>query len=140
MTKHKDTSSAVPTPAPGPVWHALTVGATLAELKAGVILSGMTLVFVSLCLVEFFKAFSFRSDRETLFRRPFANKWLNLAIIWELSLLMGIVYLPLMHKPLGTFSLPLSVWPVLLGVAVTIVPVLEAGKWAIRRRWIRAAD
>jgi len=97
----------------------------------------MTLVFVSLCLVEFFKAFSFRSDRETLFRRPFANTWLNLAIMWELSLLMGIVYLPFMHKPLGTFSLPLSVWPVLLGVAATIVPVLEAGKWAIRRGWIR---
>ena len=98
-----------------------------------------TLVFVSLCLVEFFKAFSFRSDRHTMFRRPFANKWLNLAITWELSLLMLIVYLPFMHKPLGTFSLPLSVWPMLLGVAVTIVPVLEAGKWAIRRGWIRSA-
>jgi Ca2+-transporting ATPase len=97
----------------------------------------MTLVFVSLCLVEFFKAFSFRSDRHTLFRRPFANRWLNLAIMWELLLLAGVVYLPFMHKAFGTFSLPLSVWPVLLGVALTIIPVLEAGKWAIRRGWIR---
>jgi Ca2+-transporting ATPase len=99
----------------------------------------MTLVFVSLCLVEFFKAFSFRSDRHTVFRRPFANTWLNLAIAWELLLLAGVVYLPVLHKPFGTFSLPLSVWPVLLGVAVTIVPVLETVKWAIRRGWIRAA-
>jgi Ca2+-transporting ATPase len=99
----------------------------------------MTLVFVSLCLVEFFKAFSFRSDRHTLFRRPFANKWLDLAIMWELSLLMGIVYLPFMHEPLGTFSLPLSVWPVLLGAAFTIVPVLEVAKWAIRRSDARSA-
>ena len=99
----------------------------------------MTLVFVSLCLVEFFKAFSFRSDRHTMFRQPFKNKWLNLAIIWELSLLAGVVYLPFLHKPFGTFSLPLSVWPVLLGVSVTIIPVLEAAKWAIRRGWIRAA-
>jgi Ca2+-transporting ATPase len=97
----------------------------------------MTLVFVSLCLVEFFKAFSFRSDRHTVFRRPFANRWLNLAIVWELLLLAGVVYLPFMHKPFGTFSLPLLVWPVLLGVAVTIIPVLEAAKWAVRRGWIR---
>jgi Ca2+-transporting ATPase len=44
-----------------------------------------------------------------------------------------------MHKAFGTFSLPLSVWPVLLGVAVTIIPVLEAAKWAIRRGWIGTA-
>jgi Ca2+-transporting ATPase len=99
----------------------------------------MTLVFVSLCLVEFFKAFCFRSDRHTLFRRPFANTWLNLAIVWELLLLAGVVYLPFLHKPFGTFSLPLSVWPAILGVSITIVPVLETVKWAIRRGWIRAA-
>ena len=97
----------------------------------------MTLVFVSLCLVEFFKAFCFRSDRHTMFRRPFANKWLNMAISWELLLLSVIVYLPFMHKPFGTFALPLSVWPVLLGVAATIIPVLEAMKWAIRRGWVK---
>ena len=97
----------------------------------------MTLVFVSLCLVEFFKAFAFRSDRHSIFRRPFANKWLNWAISWELLLLSVIVYLPFMHKPFGTFALPLAVWPVLLGVAFTIVPVLEAMKWAIRRGWLK---
>ena len=97
----------------------------------------MTMVFVSLCLVEFFKAFAFRSDRHSIFRRPFANKWLNWAISWELLLLSVIVYLPFMHKPFGTFALPLAVWPVLLGVAFTIVPVLEAMKWAIRRGWLK---
>jgi Ca2+-transporting ATPase len=99
----------------------------------------MTLVFVSLVLIQFFKAYSFRSDRHSVLRHPFANRWLNLAIVWELILLAGVVYLPFLHKPFGTFALPLSDWPVLLGVAVTIIPVLEAGKWAIRRGWIRAA-
>ena len=99
----------------------------------------MTLVFVSLCLVEFFKAFSFRSDRHTVFRHPFANRWLNLAIAWELILLAGVVYLPFLHKPFGTFSIPFSLWSVLLGVAVTIIPVLEGAKWVVRRGWIRTA-
>ncbi len=99
----------------------------------------MTLVFVSLCLVEFFKAYSFRSDRHTVFRRPFANKWLNLAILWELLLLTALVYVPFLHKPFGTFALPLAVWPVVLGVAVSIVPVLEVVKWAIRQGWFRGS-
>jgi len=99
----------------------------------------MTLVFVSLVLIQFFKAYNFRSDRHSVLRQPFANRWLNLAIMWELLLLAGVVYLPFLHKPFGTNSLPLSDWPVLLGTALTIIPVLEAAKWAVRRGWIREA-
>jgi hypothetical protein len=51
----------------------------------------MTMTFVSLVLIQFFKAYSFRSDRHSVLIRPFANKWLNLAIIWELLLLVLIV-------------------------------------------------
>lgn len=40
----------------------------------------MTMTFVSLVLIQFFKAYNFRSDRESVFNRPFANKWLNYAI------------------------------------------------------------
>lgn len=97
----------------------------------------MTLVFVSLCLMEFFKAYSFRSDRHTVFRQPFGNKWLNLAVIWEVLLLAVIVYLPFLHEPFGTYSLPLEVWPILIGVAFTIMPVLEAAKWMVRKGWVR---
>jgi Ca2+-transporting ATPase len=93
----------------------------------------MTLVFVTLCLVEFFKAYSFRSDRHTMFRKPFANRWLNLAVLWELALLALVVYWPVLHKPFGTFALPWQDWLVLVSVAVTIIPVLELAKWLVRR-------
>ena len=42
------------------------------------------MTFVSLVLIQFFKAYNFRSDRHSVLRHPFANKWLNLAIVWEL--------------------------------------------------------
>ncbi len=48
----------------------------------------MTMTFVSLVLIQFFKAYNFRSDRHSVLSRPFANKWLNLAILWELLLLV----------------------------------------------------
>ena len=59
----------------------------------------MTMTFVSLVLIQFFKAYNFRSDRHSVLRRPFANKWLNLAIIWELVMLALILYVPFWKEP-----------------------------------------
>ena len=95
----------------------------------------MTMVFVALVLTEFSKAYNFRSDRRSVLIRPFANKWLNRAILWELMMLLGVVYLPSIQEPLGTFSLPAADWLVVSGVALTIFPVLELAKWLERRGW-----
>jgi Ca2+-transporting ATPase len=93
----------------------------------------MTMTFVSLVLIEFFKAYNFRSDRHSAFRRPFANKWLNLAILWELALLAMVIYTPLMQRALGTFALPPEDLLISLCVAATITPVVEATKYFLRR-------
>ncbi len=95
----------------------------------------MTVTFVSLVLIQFFKAYNFRSDRHSVLRKPFANKWLNLAILWELTLLGLIVYLPFLHKPFGTFSLTLSDWSVILPLAFSVSPILELAKYLERRGW-----
>jgi len=94
-----------------------------------------TMTFVSVVLFEFFKAFNFRSDRNSVLDRPFANKWLNLAILWELLLLGLIVYVPFMHELLGTYSLPLEDWLIIVVLAFTVTPVLEIAKWMVRRGW-----
>jgi Ca2+-transporting ATPase len=98
----------------------------------------MTMTFVSLVLIQFFKAYNFRSDRHSVLRHPFANKWLNRAIGWEMLLLLLIVYLPFLHAPFGTFSLPPVDWAIIGGVAFTVVPVLELVKWMERRGWFGA--
>lgn len=95
----------------------------------------MTMTFVSLVLIQFFKAYNFRSDRHSVLRRPFANKWLNLAVLWELALLVLIVHLPLLQEPFGTFSLPPADWAIVLALAFTVSPVLEGAKWSLRRGW-----
>jgi Ca2+-transporting ATPase len=110
-------------------------------LFAGALWSGcerdeaMTLTFVSLVLIQFFKAYNFRSDRHSVLNRPFANRWLNLAVLWELVLLVAIVHVPLLHVPFGTFSLSWREWAVVLILALTVVPVLELTKWCERRGW-----
>jgi Ca2+-transporting ATPase len=108
------------------VW-AINSGMSIAE--------AMTMTFVSLVLIQFFKAYCFRSDRHSILNQPFANKWLNRAIVWELVLLASIIYLPFLREPFGTFSLPLTDWVIVTLTAFTVVPVLEMAKWMERRGW-----
>jgi len=96
-------------------------------------LEAMTMTFVSLVLIQFFKAYNFRSDRHSVLRRPFANKWLNMAVLWEMILLLAIVYLPVLQEPFGTFNLTPADWVVIMLAAFTVVPVLELAKWLERR-------
>ena len=95
----------------------------------------MTMTFVSLVLIQFFKAYNFRSDRHSVLNRPFANRWLNLAIIWELCLLILIVHVPFLHAPFGTFSLSAVDLAIVITLAFTVSPVLEIAKFLERRGW-----
>jgi Ca2+-transporting ATPase len=94
----------------------------------------MSMTFVSLVLIEFIKAYNFRSDRHSMFHRPFANKWLNLAILWEVALLVFIMSFEPLHEPFGTSPLSQTDWLITLIPALSLSPVLELTKWLISRR------
>ena len=44
----------------------------------------MAMTFVALVLIQFFNAYNSRSDRLSIVQRPFANRWLNRAVLWGL--------------------------------------------------------
>jgi Ca2+-transporting ATPase len=120
----------------GGAWSGIaTLGLFTWALWAGRELEeAMTMTFVTLVLIEFFKAYSFRSDRASVLSRPFANRWLNLAILWELVLVLLVVNVPFLQDAFSTQSLSLETWLLVSGIAFTIVPVLEVAKRTIRRR------
>ncbi len=92
-----------------------------------------TSVFVLLTLTEFFKAYNCRSDRASLFHRPFANRWLNAAVLWEAVLLGIILSVPMLRTAFGVTPLAWSTIVPLVLLAASIIPVFEAAKWIIRR-------
>ncbi len=96
----------------------------------------MALTFISLVLIQFFNAYNYRSDRLSVFRRPLANRWLNLAVAWELLLLAAVVHVPFLQAPFGTFAFAWTDWALMIALAFTIVPVLEAVKWLGRRGYL----
>jgi Ca2+-transporting ATPase len=70
----------------------------------------------------------------SVLRRPFANRWLNLAVAWEVMLLAFVLYLPVLQAPFRTFALTVTDWAIVVGVAATVLPVLDAAKAVLRPR------
>jgi Ca2+-transporting ATPase len=93
----------------------------------------MAMIFVLLVLIQFFNAYNCRSDRISVFHRPFTNRWLNTAVAWELLLLTAIVYVPFFQRAFGTFSLTFADWVTTVVLAFSIVPVVELAKAMVRR-------
>jgi P-type Ca2+ transporter type 2C len=119
----------------GGAWSALTtLGLFSWALSDGKPLAeAMTMTFATLVLIEFFKAYSFRSERNSILDRPFANRWLNVAIVWELILVSLVINVPFLQSAFGTHGLSLETWLLVTGVASTIVPILELTKLKMRR-------
>jgi len=85
-------------------------------------------------------AYNFRSERVSLLYKPFANKWLNLAVAWELLPLAAVLYVPFLQEAFSTYGLQSSEWVAILIAAGTIFPVMELMKWMLRRGWFGAID
>lgn len=121
----------------GGLWSAVVnIGIFACALNYGLPLKeAMSMTFVSLILIQFFKAYNYRSDRHTVLNRPFSNKWLNAAILWEISILVAVVNIPLLEDVFGLVALSLAEWLILLGAAFTVSPVLEITKWMVRRKY-----
>ena len=121
----------------GGLWSTvINLGLFMWALNSGrSVQEAMTMTFVSLVLIQFFKAYNFRSDRHSVLRRPFANKWLNIAILWELFMLGLILYVPFLANVFGTLALPLRDWLIIVAAALTVSPILELAKWMERRGW-----
>jgi Ca2+-transporting ATPase len=99
----------------------------------------MTMVFVSLVLIQFIKTYNFRSGIHSVFHRTFSNHWLNRAVWSEVFLLVPIIYLPVLQTPFSTVALSRFDWAVVLGAAITIVPVLEIVKLIVRLKTRRTS-
>ena len=97
----------------------------------------MAMTFVTLVLIQFFNAYNCRSDRLSVVRRPFANRWLNLAVAWELVLLVVILYVPFFQRAFGTFSMTPADWMLTTALAFSIVPVAGSGEVVCAARLVR---
>ncbi len=125
----------------GGVWSGLVnLGVFKWALDAGRgMLEAQALCFLTLVMIQFFKAYNFRSDKQSVFKIGFfKNRWLNVTIVWEIALLAVIVYIPALQPSFHTFPLSGFDWLLVVLLAATVFPVLELTKaifrWRERRK------
>ncbi len=126
----------------GGVWSALVnLGIFKWALDDGrPMVEAQSLCFLTLVVIQFFKAYNFRSDKQSVFAiGMFRNKWLNLSIIANVVLMWVIVEVPFFNGIFNTFPLSLSEWVLVIALSATIFPVLEIGKLFIRWQERRSA-
>ncbi len=105
---------------------ALDAGKSLIEAQA--------YCFATLIIIQFFKAYNYRSDIKSIFTIGiFKNKWLNLAVLWEFTLLVLLFYIPLLQQVFRTFAFNLIDWTIVLLLSVSVCPILELTKAILRK-------
>jgi Ca2+-transporting ATPase len=92
-----------------------------------------SICFITLILIQFFNAMSCRSIEQSLFKVGFfKNKWLLLAMAWEIALLILIIYVPPLENAFQTYALTPTEWGLAVLLASTIFWMGEIFKF-IRR-------
>ncbi len=93
---------------------------------------GMTMAFLTLSMAEIFHSFNMRSRNKSVFRlkhNPFI--WASAAA--SLALTTLVIYVPFLASAFGFTALSLDEYAVAMGLAVTIVPLVELIKFIKRR-------
>ena len=95
--------------------------------------TAMTMTFATLVVIQFANAYIFRSERHSFLRGMLRNRWLNLAVIWEMALLAALFYVPFLQTAFSTVPLRAGEWLLVLATSATIIPVMETVKALSRR-------
>jgi Ca2+-transporting ATPase len=84
-----------------------------------------TMAFVTLSMSELLRAFTARSERYPLLKIGiFTNKWMNLAVLVSVALVLMVVYVPFLNDIFNTLPLGLAEWELI--VPLFLVPSLAA--------------
>lgn len=95
-----------------------------------------TATFLSLILIQLFKAYALKNERDGFFQGLFNNPWLNLSVILQLPILWAISHMPIFQKIFSTTQLSGHTWIFIGLLAFTIVPILEITKKLLNQFWL----
>lgn len=98
---------------------------------------GMTMAFLTMSMAEIFHSFNMRSQRGSIFTLSTQNLWLWGGAIIALALTTAVIYVPVLVAAFDFTSISLAEYAVAMGLAVSIIPLVELVKLvqrALRRR------
>ena len=94
---------------------------------------GMTMAFLTLSMAEIFHSYNMRSERGSLFSVKTHNLFLFGAMALAFVLTLGVIYIPFFQNAFGFSHVSLGEYAIALGLAFTVLPVVELVK-LVRRK------
>lgn len=98
---------------------------------------GMTMAFLTMSLAEVFHSFNMRSQRHSVFSLHKHNKYLYGAMVLSLILTAIVIYVPFLSNAFGFETISFAEYMVSMGLALSIIPIVEAVKYFQRKRMHR---
>jgi Ca2+-transporting ATPase len=99
------------------------------------ILMAETMAFITLASSELVRAFTARSERYPILKiGVFNNKWMNIAVLSSLGLLLLILYVPFLNTIFNTVPLGWTEWRLILPVLLIPSVAAELAKMFVTRR------
>jgi Ca2+-transporting ATPase len=110
------------------------VAAFLVGLQTGGEAHARTMAFATLSISELLRAYTSRSERYSLWAIGFfSNRWMQLAVMTSLVILLVIIYLPFLQPIFSTSALSGQDWLIMLPLILVPSIAAEANKWVLRR-------
>jgi Ca2+-transporting ATPase len=95
-----------------------------------------TMAFVTLSFSELLRAFTARSERVSIFKiGVFSNRWMNLAVVTSLALLVAVIYVPFLQPVFNTVPLVWEQWRFIL--PLLFIPSIAAELTKSIITWLR---
>jgi magnesium-transporting ATPase (P-type) len=96
-----------------------------------------TMVFMTLTLCQLMQVLVIRSEQQSLFGAGFfSNPALIGTVILTIGLQLLIVYLPAANALFKTMPLPMHELLICVGLSLTVIVVVEAEKFMLRKSWL----
>jgi len=94
-----------------------TLAAFWLTLREGDLVKAQTVAFATLVMAQLIHVFDCRSSRSIFHRNLFENKWLVLAVLSSLILMLGVMYIEPLQPIFNTVSLHLREWALVIVMA-----------------------
>ena len=111
------------------VGHYMEAGVWSLETSA----DGMTMAFLTMSMAEIFHSFNMRSVKASVFSMKTHNVFLYGAMALSFILTTAVIYLPGISTAFGFEHISLAEYGVALGLAITVIPIVETVKFIQRK-------
>ncbi|MGD9146298.1 MAG: cation-translocating P-type ATPase [Anaerolineae bacterium] len=110
------------------VLTAFQIGLEVSETHA------RTMAFATLSISELLRAYTSRSERYSLWAIGiFSNKWMQVAVMVSLVILLAIIYVPFLQPIFDTTNLTAQDWLIMLPLILVPSVAAEINKWVLRK-------